>query len=54
MVGPQVVEVVVIDSDINENLSIAILFSTFIIGYWWFVRNTGEERLTEVYKNGFN
>ena len=35
-------------------LSIAILFGTFIIGYWWFVRNTGEERLTEVYKDGFN
>ena len=35
-------------------LSIAILIVTFIIGYWWFVKNTGEKRLETVYKDGFN
>ena len=24
---------------------------TFAIGYWWFVNNTGEKRLREVYDN---
>ena len=35
-------------------LSIAILIVTFIIGYWWFVKNTGEKSLEAVYKDGFN
>lgn len=34
--------------------SLLILLITFTTGYWWFVKKTGEKRLKEIYKNGFN
>jgi len=43
-----------ISNKIFTFISLAILIVTFIIGYWWFVKNTGEKRLEAVYKNGFN
>ena len=40
---------------LNDNTTFyAILILTavtFAIGYWWFVSNTGEKRLREIYDN---